>query len=95
MTLAGTHFIVPEPALVPAQGELLLIVALTQALLTVEDLLGVVTDLLLLQAVTITSSVLLYFQHSTGLGAQAHRQPAGGEHHWDQASGGADGDTAV
>ena len=72
MTLAGTHIIVPEPALVPAQGELLLIAALTQALLTVEDLLGVVTDPLLLQAVTITSSVLLYFQHSTGLGAQAH-----------------------
>ena len=56
---------------------------------------GIVTDLLLLQAVTPTGSVLLYGQGGTGLRTQASRQAAGGEKDCYRAGHGCCGDTAV
>ena len=56
---------------------------------------GIVTDLLLLQAVTPTCSVLLYGQGGTGLGTQASSQPTGGEQHWDLAGHSLGGHTAM
>ena len=64
-TPACTLLIVPEPALVPAQGVLLLHLALTVTSLTVKTVPGIVTDLLLLQAVTLARSVLLYSDGGT------------------------------
>ena len=56
---------VPDPALVPAQGVLLLHMALTRAGVTVKTVPGIVTDLLLLQTVTLTGNVLLYSDGGT------------------------------
>ena len=56
---------------------------------------GIVTDLLLLQAVTPTGSVLLYGQVGTGLGTQASSEAAGGEQDCHRAGRRCGGDTDV
>ena len=94
-TPADTLLMVPDPALVPAQGVLLPLLALAPALLPVEGVPGTVTDPLLLQAGTLAGSILLYLQGGTGLGTQAGRQPTGGQQDGDLQGGGAGGDAAL
>ena len=53
------------------------------------------TDPLLLQAVTLAGSILLYLHGCTGLVTQASRQPTGGQQDGDLAGGGAGGDAAL
>ena len=56
---------------------------------------GTVTDPLLLEAVTLAGSILLYLQGCTGLVTQASRQPTGGQQDGDLQGGGAAGDAAL
>ena len=64
-TPAYTLLIVPDPALVPAQGVLLLHLTLTGASPPVKTVPDIGTDLLLLQTVTLATSVLLYSDGGT------------------------------
>jgi len=86
---------VPDPALVPAQGVLLLLLALTPALLFIEGVFITDTLPLLLQAVTPALSVLLYLYHGTGLVTHTRYHPTGGQHDRHLLGGGHGGDTAV
>jgi len=94
-TTTLTFLGVPDPALIPAQGVLLLIPALTPALHIVEGVVLTGTLLLLLQAVTAALSVLLYLHHGTGLVTHTRYHTTGGQHDRHLQGGGHHRDTAV
>ena len=95
-TPADTLLTVPDPALVPAQGVLLLLLlALAGAGLAVEGVPGVPTHLLLLEAGALAGGVLLYGDGGTGLVTDASTQPTLGEDDRDLAGCFLGGHTAV